>query len=417
MGDCSVDIALRDVLAIVEAVLEKGRTSAQASGLTTLAAVPSSAEAETASSALQGGPFLATYSLAQQGGLKYNANVVFESPVTGCHTASDAELLVQIEEATRDELDCRVCLEIFYEPITTPCGHTLCRSCLQKAMDGARDCPTCRGSLSIRPAVYPSNQVLSGMASYFSRGLVEKRRQAVADDARNAENKTSNRPIFVSHVSFPGVAEVMHVFELRYRLMIRRVLEGDRIFGIVGRADGGFSSLGTLVRIERFEFARDGRIFIQVIGLSRFRVLEHSSRDGYVEAKIQPVHDISIAEEEEMEAAETGGGEDASLPSLASSAQPVSKEEIDCTPTKVLMDLCLAYVEDIRERGLYFLTTRVRALYEMRPPDPAAFAWWFASILPVKDSWKTQLLSITSVRERLKLCWQLILEWEGHAWW
>ena len=34
-----------------------------------------------------------------------------------------------------DDFDCTVCLKLLYEPATTPCGHTFCRSCLFQSMD------------------------------------------------------------------------------------------------------------------------------------------------------------------------------------------------------------------------------------------------------------------------------------------
>jgi len=34
-----------------------------------------------------------------------------------------------------DEFDCTLCLKLLFEPITTPCGHSFCRSCLFQSMD------------------------------------------------------------------------------------------------------------------------------------------------------------------------------------------------------------------------------------------------------------------------------------------
>uniref|UniRef100_M1A9S7 RING-type E3 ubiquitin transferase n=1 Tax=Solanum tuberosum TaxID=4113 RepID=M1A9S7_SOLTU len=49
----------------------------------------------------------------------------------------------------REELSCAICLEICFEPSTTPCGHSFCRKCLQSAADicGMR-CPKCRQLIS-----------------------------------------------------------------------------------------------------------------------------------------------------------------------------------------------------------------------------------------------------------------------------
>lgn len=34
-----------------------------------------------------------------------------------------------------DDFDCTVCLKLLYEPVTTPCGHSFCRSCLFQSTD------------------------------------------------------------------------------------------------------------------------------------------------------------------------------------------------------------------------------------------------------------------------------------------
>lgn len=34
-----------------------------------------------------------------------------------------------------DDLECTLCFKLLYEPVTTPCGHSFCRSCLHQSMD------------------------------------------------------------------------------------------------------------------------------------------------------------------------------------------------------------------------------------------------------------------------------------------
>ncbi|XP_031750438.1 E3 ubiquitin-protein ligase TRIM7 [Xenopus tropicalis] len=50
----------------------------------------------------------------------------------------------------RDELSCSICLSIYTDPVSLPCGHYFCRGCigrvlhLQKEMDEGPSCPECR---------------------------------------------------------------------------------------------------------------------------------------------------------------------------------------------------------------------------------------------------------------------------------
>lgn len=37
---------------------------------------------------------------------------------------------------------------LFYEPVTTPCGHTFCLQCLKRCLDHNPKCPLCKEELS-----------------------------------------------------------------------------------------------------------------------------------------------------------------------------------------------------------------------------------------------------------------------------
>jgi uncharacterized protein len=99
-------------------------------------------------------------------------------------------------------------------------------------------------------------------------------------------------PMFpLSGVLFPYVSMPLHVFEARYRTMLRECLETDRRFGVVlierGSEVGGGdqrSSLGTLGIVVAAAALPDGRWLIQVQGESRIRVLEWLPDDPYPQA-------------------------------------------------------------------------------------------------------------------------------------
>ncbi|RHN45256.1 putative aminoacyltransferase, E1 ubiquitin-activating enzyme [Medicago truncatula] len=47
----------------------------------------------------------------------------------------------------REELSCAMCFELFFEPSTTPCGHSFCKICLQSTANKWRNCPNCKQSI------------------------------------------------------------------------------------------------------------------------------------------------------------------------------------------------------------------------------------------------------------------------------
>lgn len=47
----------------------------------------------------------------------------------------------------KDDLTCEICYSVLFQPVTTTCGHTFCRDCLQRSLDFKPDCPYCRQPL------------------------------------------------------------------------------------------------------------------------------------------------------------------------------------------------------------------------------------------------------------------------------
>ncbi|XP_067267874.1 E3 ubiquitin-protein ligase TRIM39-like [Chanodichthys erythropterus] len=52
-----------------------------------------------------------------------------------------------------EELQCSICLDVFTDPVSTPCGHNFCKTCLNKCWDNSQtcNCPNCKETFKIRP--------------------------------------------------------------------------------------------------------------------------------------------------------------------------------------------------------------------------------------------------------------------------
>lgn len=111
----------------------------------------------------------------------------------------------------------------------------------------------------------------------------------------------------------PGTVLPLHIFEPRYRAMIEDALEGDKIFGMIqpfapqndnrGPAPGGENSAPDLYKvgcagyIEQCEKLPDGRYFVQLKGVNRFRFAEEIAlQRGYrrVKATYQEFPDATL---------------------------------------------------------------------------------------------------------------------------
>ncbi|KAM9335106.1 zinc finger protein RFP-like [Symphorus nematophorus] len=63
---------------------------------------------------------------------------------------------------------CSVCLDVFSEPVTTPCGHTFCSACIHKYWDSSDicQCPLCKRNFSPKPELR-INTIVSELAAEF----------------------------------------------------------------------------------------------------------------------------------------------------------------------------------------------------------------------------------------------------------
>ena len=83
-------------------------------------------------------------------------------------------------------------------------------------------------------------------------------------------------PIFpLSIVAYPGESLNLHIFEDRYKQLIKECLQNKKPFGIPAVIDNGVSELGTLMNIvELVKEYDDGKMDIRTEGVKVFRILE-----------------------------------------------------------------------------------------------------------------------------------------------
>ncbi|XP_053146880.1 LON peptidase N-terminal domain and RING finger protein 1-like isoform X2 [Hemicordylus capensis] len=133
------------------------------------------------------------------------------------------------------DLECSLCIRMFFEPVTTPCGHTFCKECVERCLDHRPNCPLCKQSLReyLKARKYTTTVLLEDlMLAVFPSQLADRKRVHQAEMAE-LSNLTKTIPIFVCTMSFPGILCPLHVFEPRYRLMMRRCQEtGTKMFGM-----------------------------------------------------------------------------------------------------------------------------------------------------------------------------------------
>lgn len=70
---------------------------------------------------------------------------------------------------------CPICLDVFSEPVTIPCGHNFCKSCIQRYWDSNNicECPMCKEIVSTRPELR-INKFISEMAAEYRKSVQDK---------------------------------------------------------------------------------------------------------------------------------------------------------------------------------------------------------------------------------------------------
>jgi uncharacterized protein len=118
-------------------------------------------------------------------------------------------------------------------------------------------------------------------------------------------------PLFpLGSVLFPGLVLPLHIFEDRYRRLVRELLtqpEGSRRFGVVairlgaeaGQREPVLYEVGCVAQLRRIDPLADGRFNIVAVGGSRFRLHSvHPSRPylvGDIEELAEDVGDPAVA--------------------------------------------------------------------------------------------------------------------------
>jgi Lon protease-like protein len=118
-------------------------------------------------------------------------------------------------------------------------------------------------------------------------------------------------PIFpLPIVQFPGALTPLHIFEPRYRKMLKDVMAGDKTFGIVFRSDETIleaerlplGKVGCTVEVAVVQGLPDGRSNILCVGGMRYRLLSYIEGEEYEQAEIELFEDEPTFEDLSVEA-------------------------------------------------------------------------------------------------------------------
>ncbi|XP_054436299.1 LON peptidase N-terminal domain and RING finger protein 3 isoform X3 [Pteronotus mesoamericanus] len=292
-------------------------------------------------------------------------------------------LSVPLASFDASDLECSLCMRLFYEPVTTPCGHTFCLKCLERCLDHNAKCPLCKDGLSqcLASRKYSKNIIMEELIAKFLPEELKERRRLYEEEMEELSNLNKNVPIFVCTMAYPTVPCPLHIFEPCYRLMIRRCIEtGTRQFGMcLGDPVKGFAEYGCILEIRNVQFFADGRSVVDSIGKRRFKVLHQGQRDGYNTADIEYIEDQKVQGQDcaELMGLHNCVYEQASswFHSLKSSLKNRILNHFGPMPEK-----------DADPQG---------------NPNGPAWCWWTLAVLPLESRAQLPFLAMRSLKDRL----------------
>ncbi|XP_012675221.2 LON peptidase N-terminal domain and RING finger protein 2 [Clupea harengus] len=298
-------------------------------------------------------------------------------------TTSSGVRQVPTELLDSGDLECSLCMRLFYEPVTTRCGHTFCLKCLERCMDHNPNCPLCKENLSesVASRGYSKTFLMEEVLQRYLGEELGERRKVHEEEMKELSNLNQEVPIFICTMAFPTIPCPLHVFEPRYRLMIRRSMEtGTKQFGMCIADDvKGFAAYGCMLEVKDVKFFPDGRSVVDTVGVDRFKVLSHGQRDGYHTAKIEYLEDKKAE-----------GDELAELQKLHDS----------------VYDQANTWFTSLRDN----MKSQILSHFGHLPtkdhdpqanPSGPAWCWWLLAVLPLENRAQLTILAMTSLKDRL----------------
>ena len=177
--------------------------------------------------------------------------------------------------------------------------------------------------------------------------------------------------LIMKMVLFPGQKIPLNIFEARYKLMIRRVLEGGGKFGIVSLVGNKLAKIGTLANIEEHAFLPNGNSLISVSGTKLFTITSSHDQDGYKVGTVEFLPDQSF------------------------------QYDLQSEDRKISIGLIFKETVSIFEDKMPGILPTVEKKFGKMPEKPVEFSYWLASLLPISSEQKQSLLECTFVEELL----------------
>ncbi|XP_035856457.1 E3 ubiquitin-protein ligase TRIM39-like [Sander lucioperca] len=91
---------------------------------------------------------------------------------------------------SEDQFLCAICLDVFTDPVSTPCGHNFCKNCITEHWNTSDQelCPLCKKVFNTRPELHV-NTFISEMVAQFRQSAQQKARSSSSSEQQVSKTR------------------------------------------------------------------------------------------------------------------------------------------------------------------------------------------------------------------------------------
>ncbi|CAJ1426855.1 unnamed protein product [Effrenium voratum] len=309
-------------------------------------------------------------------------------------------------------LECAICMKLLLEPVSVPCGHTFCQSCLDQALGYRNLCAVCRAPVPPGQAV---NVIIrSVIVDQYPRALAsrqaeqqeevrmaertseEQRQQEVSGEAEAASGRQILiMPIFRSaELLLPQCCWEDDLSVSQEQLVQYAVQGGRRVCWLQACED-----LGVCMNVEDFRPAERARsAHVRLRGKFRVNLIEppHLHQDGFELGRFEAVFDTPLPLVEL-----TRAGSEAESEETAAFVADKCVQLIDQKLAMLGIGSRHAFVESCGEPPA---AARRRPGIPATSPDLEQLSFWLLGSIIVDAAQRKRWVQSTDTKDRLSGC-------------
>uniref|UniRef100_A0A8C9XBQ6 E3 ubiquitin-protein ligase TRIM21-like n=1 Tax=Sander lucioperca TaxID=283035 RepID=A0A8C9XBQ6_SANLU len=127
--------------------------------------------------------------------------------------------------SSEDQFLCSICLDVFTDPVTIPCGHNFCKNCITDHWNTKDQhlCPMCKEGFTTRPDLRV-NTFISEMVAQFRQSAQQKA------SSSSSEQQVSKPGVQMIQKRQLKIQEIKHSVNLSEEDADREIAEGVQVF-------------------------------------------------------------------------------------------------------------------------------------------------------------------------------------------